>query len=204
MPEPTTERAPSLRATPPVPPPLAAFAPAGRVVCLGSASKTFWGGLRVGWVRADADLVRRLVLARAADDLGSPVLEQLAVAHLLDAVDEVVAGRTAALAARCRAVRDALAHHLPDWRAPAPEGGMVLWCTLPTPSSSALAAAARVAGVTVTPGPRFAVDGGLESRLRIPFSRPEPELRAAVALLAQAWDGGAAATGAQPPEPVVV
>ena len=55
------------------PPPFAAFARPGAVVTLGSTSKTFWGGLRVGWVRTDARLVRRLILRRATEDLGSPL-----------------------------------------------------------------------------------------------------------------------------------
>ena len=76
---------------PPLPAPFAAFG--GTAVTLGSASKTFWGGLRVGWVRADARLVKRLTLARAVDDLGSPLVEQLATAHLLDVADEVLSVR---------------------------------------------------------------------------------------------------------------
>ena len=43
--------------------------------------------------------------------------------------------------------------------------------------------------VALTPGPRFGVDGVFESRLRLPFSRPLPELEAAVARLAPVWRG---------------
>ena len=173
----------------PMPPPFAAFAEPGAVVTLGSASKTFWGGLRVGWVRADTRLVERLTLARALDDLGSPVVEQLATAHLIDVVDEVLAGRRPALAARAAALRSAVAEHLPGWVAPAPAGGLFLWCRLPTPASSALAAAARSAGVVLTPGPRFGPGGAFEARIRLPFSRPAGELRSAVALLGPVWRG---------------
>jgi DNA-binding transcriptional MocR family regulator len=45
------------------------------VVRVGSLGKTVWGGLRVGWIRADSDLVRRLVAARPAQDLGTPEFE---------------------------------------------------------------------------------------------------------------------------------
>lgn len=165
------------------------------VVHLGSSSKTFWGGLRVGWVRADRALVQRLTVARAADDLASPLVEQLATAHLLDVVDEVLAARRPVLRSRFDALRTALAEVLPDWRVPEPDGGLVAWCVLPGPRSSAVAAAARDLGVTVTPGPRFGVDGGFETRLRVPFARPEAELVAAAGLLARAWGGGPAASG---------
>jgi DNA-binding transcriptional MocR family regulator len=158
-------------------------------IIVGSASKTFWGGLRVGWVRADAALVRQLTLARAVDDLGSPLVEQLATAHLLGEVEAVLAARRPVLRARQEALRAAVARHLPGWRAPSPDGGLVLWCALPTPSSTAFAVAARRAGVVLTPGPRFGPDGAFESRMRLPYSRPAAELEAAVARLAPVWRG---------------
>ena len=62
----------------PVPPPVAAFDPDGEtVITTGSMSKTFWAGLRIGWIRANPALIRRLAVARAALDIASPVLEQL-------------------------------------------------------------------------------------------------------------------------------
>ncbi len=51
----------------------------------------------------------------------------------------------------------------------------------------ALAAEAEARGVVVSPGPVFAVDGGLDSFVRIPYTRPESELREAVDRLAEAW-----------------
>ena len=50
---------------------------------VGSASKAFWAGMRIGWVRAAPDVIRSLVAARAYADLGTPVLEQLAVNWLM-------------------------------------------------------------------------------------------------------------------------
>jgi DNA-binding transcriptional MocR family regulator len=47
------------------------------VVMLGSASKSFWAGLRVGWVRGPASMIRRLAASRAGQDLAPPVLDQL-------------------------------------------------------------------------------------------------------------------------------
>ena len=172
---------------PSTPAPFAAFGPDS--ICIGSASKTFWGGLRIGWIRADAALVRRLSVARAGDDLGSPMVEQLACVHLLDQVDDVLAERRTMLRARRDALRAAIARDLPTWSVPVPDGGMVLWCGLPEPRSTRLAGAARSLGVTVTPGPRFAVGAGFEDRVRLPFARPQAQLVAAVRLLAQAWQG---------------
>ena len=44
---------------------------------VGSASKAFWGGLRIGWIRAPHGRMERLIRARLSLDLGAPVLEQL-------------------------------------------------------------------------------------------------------------------------------
>ncbi|MBX9706366.1 MAG: PLP-dependent aminotransferase family protein [Caulobacteraceae bacterium] len=57
------------------PPPPAA--PGPHVVRLGSMSKTWWGGLRIGWIRADVDVADAVVRARASMDLGTAVIEQL-------------------------------------------------------------------------------------------------------------------------------
>ncbi len=172
----------------PLPAPFPRYLP--DAICLGSASKTFWGGLRIGWVRAAPALIRQLTLSRAGDDLGSPLLEQLATAHLLDDLDAVLAERRATLRRRRDAFVAALAEHLPDWTAATPDGGMVLWCRLPERRSSVLAGAARALGLALTPGPRFSVAGrGLEDRVRLPFARPRSELLGAAALLSAAWHG---------------
>ncbi|MEZ5214777.1 MAG: hypothetical protein R2692_08935 [Microbacterium sp.] len=60
---------------------------AGRV----KPGKTVWGGLRIGWIRADAALVDRLVAARPARDLGTPEFEQAVATRLLARMPEVLA-----------------------------------------------------------------------------------------------------------------
>jgi DNA-binding transcriptional MocR family regulator len=166
------------------PPPLAAFA-GDLAICVGSASKTHWGGLRLGWIRASEDLLGRLVSARYAVDLGSPVFEQIVLTELLADV--------AALARRreeLRGYRDALAgavhRYLPDWTFTLPKGGLSLWCRMPEPVSSRLAVAAASHGVQVAPGSRFGVHGGLERWIRLPFSLPPDKIDEAVRRLSAA------------------
>jgi DNA-binding transcriptional MocR family regulator len=172
--------------------PMAALAGPAEVVSLGSASKTFWGGLRIGWVRADTALIRRLTQLRAAQDLAGPIVEQLTATQLLAGIDGWLPQRRAQVADRCSGLRAALARELPDWRFRVPDGGLSLWVRLPQPRSSELATTARALGLQLTPGSRFAADGGFETRVRLPFTRPVAELEAAVAILARAWAGGAA------------
>ena len=60
----------------PLPPPFATFGSGAEIVSIGSLSKSFWGGLRLGWMRAPAALISRVMAARTASDLGVPIVEQ--------------------------------------------------------------------------------------------------------------------------------
>jgi DNA-binding transcriptional MocR family regulator len=168
---------------PPPPRPLAAYDPSGETVTVGSLSKSLWGGLRVGWIRAQPHMIRRLAELRMRHDLCSPLLEQLVSAELL-ADDRAMAAQRD----RARAQRDALAaalrSQLPDVGFTLAAGGLSLWLELPAPDSSDLAAAARRRGVIVTPGPTFSPDGALERYLRLPFVLPGAVLADAVGRLA--------------------
>jgi DNA-binding transcriptional MocR family regulator len=166
--------------------PFAAAADPAPVVTVGSLSKSVWGGLRVGWVRAEPDLLARVAQVAGQAQLSGPVLEQLAACHLLEVADEVLALRTAELRARRDALVAALGEHLPDWRFRLPSGGLVLWCELPGLSSTSLVGAARDRGVQLAAGPLFGTGHAFDDRLRLPFTQPVEALRRGVALLAEA------------------
>jgi DNA-binding transcriptional MocR family regulator len=101
----------------PPPPPLAALAPRlPNVVTVGSFSKTYWGGLRTGWVRAPEGIIARLAAAKAAADLGSPPFQQAIVAALIrDRHDEILKFRADWARERYAAMAAALGSLLPDW-----------------------------------------------------------------------------------------
>lgn len=168
--------------------PFAAAAGRTPVVTVGSASKVVWGGLRVGWLRSDAATVTRLAALRSRQDLASPVLEQLALLHLMADLDAVREHRVAGLRRGRDLLLALLAEHLPSWQVRVPSGGQVLWCGLPTPSASALASAAADLRLRLTPGSRFAADGSLESWVRLPYTLGADTLTAVVPLVAEAWD----------------
>ncbi|MFI5832924.1 PLP-dependent aminotransferase family protein [Micromonospora sp. NPDC051300] len=168
----------------PLPPPVAVFDRHSRVISIGGMSKPYWGGLRIGWVRASAPQVQRLAAARVGVDMASPVLDQLVAVHLLAQAPAIVAARRAQLAAQRDALVATLADRLPDWRVTVPRGGVTLWAELDGPISSALARAAEEVGVRLAPGPRFGLDGTLERFLRLPFTLPAADLVEAVGRLA--------------------
>ncbi len=157
------------------------------VIRVGSVSKTVWGGLRVGWIRAEASLIDAFHAARPPFDLGTAELEQSIAARVLPRMPEIVRQRGPQLQAGHAAATGALAGLLPDWRVPEVAGGVALWVGLPAPLSASLVLAARQRGVFLTAGARFGVDGGHEARLRVPFTAPPADLEAAIAVIADAW-----------------
>jgi len=169
-----------------MPRPFAAHSPTA--ITIGSASKSFWGGLRLGWLRAPLDAMERLLEARVGLDLGAPVLEQLVLTRLLGRADEVLAENRARLRAQRDALVDAVGEQLPDWRFRVPAGGLALWCELPAPLGTAVVTEAESRGVVIAPGPVFAAEGGLDRFVRIPWTRPIEELDEAVRRLGGAWD----------------
>jgi DNA-binding transcriptional MocR family regulator len=168
----------------PAPEPFAVHARPESVVTVGSLSKCVWGGLRLGWLRADHDTARRLASAAARDQLSGPVLEQLAGCHLLDALDDVLGVHRPRLREQRDALLSAMTRRLPAWDVRRPEGGLVLWCRLPAAVSSALATTAENHGLRLAAGPRFGVGPAFEDRLRLPFTQPVDVLEPAVDLLA--------------------
>jgi DNA-binding transcriptional MocR family regulator len=166
------------------PPPVAIHDHAGtNVISVGSASKRFWGGLRIGWVRADEQMIASLGRIRVTLDLATPVMEQLATTVLLRS-DAGAQARRSTLTSRRNCLVALLGTHLPHWDVPVPCGGMSLWVEMPRPEASALAAMAQGEGLRIAPGPRFGLDGAFERFVRLPFTLPEEQLEVAVERLA--------------------
>ncbi|MFF2807959.1 PLP-dependent aminotransferase family protein [Streptomyces sp. NPDC058000] len=164
---------------------------AGQVITIGSMSKTHWGGLRIGWLRAPSRLVTELAAQRVATDMGGSVLDQLLAVALLERATDVLPSRLEQLREQRAALASALAEHLPHWSWELPPGGLSLWVDLGGPLASALAERALDYGVRIESGAHFATDPGLfEQRLRIPYTMPADTLREAVHRMAAALAAG--------------
>ena len=167
--------------------PVAPYAAVSRpelVISVGSLSKSVWGGLRVGWLRAEPEVVRRLGATAGYRHMSGPVLEQLAACHLLDAGEQLRAARRETLRVQRNALVTALSQHLPEWSVRVPAGGLVLWCALPGLSSSALVSVAAERGLLLAAGPRFGTGHAFDDRLRLPYTQLPEVLTRAVELLA--------------------
>ncbi|KAA1418602.1 PLP-dependent aminotransferase family protein [Nocardioides humilatus] len=177
--------------------PFASFSP--DTITVGSASKSVWGGLRLGWIRAPRGLVDQLTRARIGLDLGAPVFEQLVLTKLLTGdFDAVLTAHRDRLRLQRDALVAAMRAELPDWTFRTPSGGMALWCRLPAVGATALVDEVEGRGVLMAPGPSFAPEGGLDRYLRFPFTVPAPQLEEAVRRVAAAWATVRAGTSTPP------
>jgi DNA-binding transcriptional MocR family regulator len=167
--------------------PFAAYDSAKQAILIGSVGKTVWGGVRIGWIRAERNVIQKLVRARSAGDLGTPALEQLVVLNLLENYDEILDQRREYLRRGRDFLESALGEAFPEWDVPHVEGGLTAWVNLGSPVSSQLTLAARSSGLLLAAGPRFGIDGAFERFLRIPFSYSQADTERGIAALRTAW-----------------
>ncbi len=175
----------SLGAAPP--PPLAAFEPQAPILTVGSLSKLFWGGLRVGWIRASEDLLSRIARRKIMADLGGSLLSQLPAVRLLDKADRVRDLRRRQMRDRFERLTKLLARHLPEWTWVPPAGGLSLWVRLPRGDANALSQVALRHGVSIVPGSLASPDGGFSDHLRLPFVLEKEPMEEGIERLARAW-----------------
>ncbi|NEM91929.1 PLP-dependent aminotransferase family protein [Galbitalea soli] len=158
-----------------------------RHVVIGSVGKSIWGGLRVGWIRAEPSIMQRLIRSRNSGDLGTPILEQLIVKNLLADYDQILETRRGQLRLGRDHLAAALAARMPEWSIPTPAGGLTFWVGLGDAVSSQFTLAARNHGLLLAAGPRFGIDGAFERFLRLPYSYSLEELDRGADALAAAW-----------------
>lgn len=130
----------------------------GRVIYVGSLSKTIAPGLRVGYMVADAQLIHEARAARRLMMRHPPTNNERALALFLSLGhhDMLIRRLTKAYDHRLSVLAAALAEQLPDWRFVPPQGGSALWIEGPRGlSMNALTDAALREGVVVEPGNIF-------------------------------------------------
>jgi DNA-binding transcriptional MocR family regulator len=158
--------------------PLRAANPAD-VIYMGSFSKIFAPGLRIGWALVPEHLQRRYYLASEAVTLCPPTLNQMLVSAYLRDYDWKAQIETyrGLYAQRCKAMLAALEEHMPEgtsWTSP--DGGFFVWVTLPDGVDTyPLLRKAIDAGVVFIPGAAFTPSDEPSNKLRLAFSAVPPE-----------------------------
>ena len=148
------------------------------VVYLGSFSKTFAPGYRVGWALAPHAIRERLVLASESAILCPSNMSQLSIASYLATCDW--RGQVKAYREVYRERRDAtlgaLAEFMPDARWTTPTGGFYTWVTLPEGlDAQAMLPRAVTELVAYVPGTAFYADGTGHRHMRLSYCYPTPE-----------------------------
>lgn len=162
------------------------------VIYLGSMSKIFSPGIRIGWVLAPTELRARLQLEAEATTIHASILsENLAAAYLTEFDwESILHQATARYRERAAAMVAALEKHMPEgvtWTTP--QGGFFIWLTLPTELDvDALFNEAVKEKVVFIDGGAFYADGQSNSNnLRLSYSLESPEkIHEAVARLGAA------------------
>lgn len=146
----------------------------GNVILLGSFSKIVAPALRLGWICAPEDVMKRIIIAKQASDLHSNYLSQRIVYQYLinHKIDRhIVKIKEAYKKQRDRMVSSIEKHFPEEVKFTRPEGGMFLWVTLPEGVSSLrLFDLAGGENVAFVPGSAFYVDEGGRNTLRLNFS----------------------------------
>jgi DNA-binding transcriptional MocR family regulator len=175
----------SLSGRPPAP--IAAFDPAAPILTVGSLSKLFWGGLRIGWIRGSEELLARITRLKIMADLGGALVGQLGAVRLLAEAERVKQARRREMRVRLDRLTKLLRRNLPDWTWEEPAGGLSLWVRLPHGDANAFAQVALRHGVAIVPGTLASPGGGCADRLRIPFVLDAAPMQEGVDRLARAW-----------------
>jgi 2-aminoadipate transaminase len=163
---------------------------ADRVVYLGTFSKIFAPGVRLGWVHAQPGILHKINIGKQGADICSSNLSQMLIYSYFRHADwRSYVGRLVAINKERRdAMLDALAEYMPNevhWTHP--EGGLFIWATLPSYlDATAMLPRAVAKNVAYVPGEGFYSGGAGKNCMRLNFSFVEPEsIRRGIELLSE-------------------
>jgi DNA-binding transcriptional MocR family regulator len=168
------------------PPPIAAFTKNAPILTIGSVSKLFWTGLRIGYIRGPEPWIVRLGRFKALSDLGGPLFSQAMAVLLLDHAQAAAKTRRHEVNTKLDVLTKLLEKHLPAWTWKKPEGGLLLWARMPAGDADELAQIASRHGVTLVPGSANSPDHRFADYVRLPIVADAAIMKEGIARLGRA------------------
>lgn len=153
----------------------------GKVVFLGSFSKIFMPGLRLGWIVANPEIIDKFVKFKQAVDLGTSTFGQRQAAYFCKMYDmeEHIAKITALYAKRRDLMYQSMEKYFPEGVTfTYPKGGLFTWVTLPEQmDATELMPKCLAKNVAYVPGGIFYPNGGNRNHFRLNYSNmPEDRI----------------------------
>lgn len=168
-------------------PTLAGLVDPDDLMMIGTASKDFWGGVRVGWIRTSPTRIAALLEIRKALGIATSVVDQLYAVRLLEHAASARRERVQSLRQYVTAAEDLIHSHLPRWSWVTPAGGACLWVDTGE-DTVALAELAERRGILLAPGSGFSPRNGHRTMLRLPVWHERDVMDSALATLAALAD----------------
>lgn len=148
-------------------PTIKSFDDEGRVIYVGSFSKTLSPGLRVGFLVGHSDLMERVIVVKQANDVHTPLLPQMIISEYMNrySIEKHIAKGCDSCREKCDAMLTAMDKYFPEKAVyTRPDGGIFLWVTLPEGvDTKALLKKAIDKKVAFVPGNSFMVDAAKPS-----------------------------------------
>lgn len=160
------------------------------VISIGSFSKTVWGGLRVGWVRASQQITERLHASPTAGIVTPSALDELIALDILGQMDAIIARRCRILRTNLDAVHAGL-HKIENVTWQPQSGGLTLWLELLRHRPRTVIETCRQRGLLLAPVEGFTPDGHDTRHLRVPITAAPDQLETALGILGETLDGSA-------------
>lgn len=162
----------------------------GRVIFLGTFSKTFCPGLRIGWVCASPEVLNKYILIKQGADLQSNSMSQRELNAFLEDydLDKHIEKIKALYKGRRDLMLDTMKEHFPEEvKYTHPEGGLFTWAVLPEHiNARELMTKSLERNVAFVPGGSFFPNGGNENTMRINYSNmPEERIVEGIKILGE-------------------
>lgn len=175
------------------PRPLAGQTNPERVATIGTLSKLFWGGIRIGWIRATPPVVSRLASFKAVNDLGCSMFDQHLAVGLLEKIQEARAYRHQEVASHLDVAEDLIAQRGDGrWHWSRPSGGTAMWIKMPGIDTVALCQEAQRHRLFLSAGPGYSAQENFGDVIRLPFVRPLETMQFAIETISNLADGKSA------------